>query len=160
MAVGGRPGLGDRGAGRCGQGRGGPPCKDESVTTDDDRTRIDKWLWAARFYKTRSIAAAAVESGKVQVNGARVKPARALKLGDELEVRTPSAVFTVRVEELCTRRGSAADAARLFIETEDSMRRREDAKPARSEPHPDAQSKGRPTKRARRLIRKLRGELF
>ncbi len=128
------------------------------MTADDDRTRVDKWLWAARFYKTRSIAADAVESGKVLANGARVKPARALRVGDELEVRTPSAVFTVHVRELCERRGSATDAARLFIETEDSRRRREQAKLLRIEPHPDAQTKGRPTKRARRLIHKFRGE--
>ena len=71
------------------------------------RLRIDKWLWAARFYKTRSIAAEAVESGKVLVNGARAKPARTLKVGDELQVRTPGADYTVHVAVLSSRRGSA-----------------------------------------------------
>jgi ribosome-associated heat shock protein Hsp15 len=130
------------------------------VTADDGRIRIDKWLWAARFYKTRSIAADAVDSGKVLVNGARVKPARALKVGDELRVRTLRAEFTVLVTQLGLRRGAAVDAARLYIETEDSRRRREEVKPARIEPHPDAYTKGRPTKRARRMIHKLRGESF
>jgi ribosome-associated heat shock protein Hsp15 len=128
------------------------------VTTDDGRIRIDKWLWAARFYKTRSIAADAVDSGKVLVNGARVKPARALKVGDELHVRTLRTEFTVLVAELGVRRGAAADALKLYIETEDSRRRRDEEKLARVEPHPDAYAKGRPTKRARRIIHKVRGE--
>jgi ribosome-associated heat shock protein Hsp15 len=128
------------------------------VTTDDGRIRIDKWLWAARFYKTRSIAADAVDNGKVLVNGARVKPARALKVGDELHVRTLRTEFTVLVAQLGLRRGAAVDAARLYIETEDSRRRREEGKPARLEPHPDAYTRGRPTKRARRMIHKLHGE--
>jgi len=160
MAMGGRPGLGDRGAGRCGQGRNGPPCEIATMSSDDDRTRIDKWLWAARFFKTRSIATDAVDTGKVLVNGARVKPARALKVGDELRVRTPSAEFTVFVQALNTRRGSPVNAAKLFIETEDSRRRREETKLLRLEPHPEAHTRGRPTKRTRRMIHKLRGELL
>jgi ribosome-associated heat shock protein Hsp15 len=130
------------------------------MSTDDDRVRIDKWLWAARFFKTRSIAAGAVESGKVLVNGARVKPARALKIRDELRIRTPSAEFTVLVQELSTRRSSPANAAKLFTETDDSRRRREEAKLLRIEPHPEAHASGRPTKRTRRMIQKLRGELL
>ena len=130
------------------------------MTADDRRTRIDKWLWAARFYKTRSIAADAVDSGRVLVNGARVKPARALKVGDELHVRTLRTEFTVLVAELRRRRVAAADALKLYTETEDSRRRREEQKLARVEPHPDAYTKGRPTKRARRMIHKLRGGLL
>jgi ribosome-associated heat shock protein Hsp15 len=128
------------------------------MTEDSDRIRLDKWLWAARFYKTRSIAADAVEGGKVLVNGARVKPARALKPGDELVIRTLSALFKVRVQELCARRGSAKDAARLYIETEASKLSREQTGLSRLPPHPGAQAKGRPTKRSRRLIHKFRGE--
>ncbi|HTS54479.1 MAG TPA: RNA-binding S4 domain-containing protein [Burkholderiales bacterium] len=128
------------------------------MTIGDDRTRVDKWLWAARFYKTRSIAADAVEGGKVLVNGARVKPARALRVGDELQVHTPNAMLTVHIRELSVRRGSATDAARLFIETEESKERRAEAKLLGTEPHPDAHARGRPTKRARRLIHKVRGE--
>jgi ribosome-associated heat shock protein Hsp15 len=128
------------------------------MSTEDDRTRVDKWLWAARFFKTRSLAADAIDGSKVFVNGVKVKPARALKVGDELLVRTQSAEFVVLVQQLSSRRGSALDAAKLFTETEDSRRRREEAKLSRVDPHPDAYSKGRPTKRARRMIHKLRGE--
>ena len=104
---------------------------DHDMTTTRERTRVDKWLWAARFYKTRSIAADAVESGKVVVNGARVKPAKALKPGDELFIRVPGADYTVRVQALSDRRGPATEAAKLYAETEDSKRKRE-----RSEAHP------------------------
>lgn len=124
----------------------------------DDKLRVDKWLWAARFYKTRSVAADAVESGKVTVNGARVKPARALKLGDELQIRTTGADYTVHVAGLSARRGPAAEAARLYAETDASKQQREQAKLARTDRHPDAHIKGRPTKRTRRLMEKLRGE--
>ena len=126
--------------------------------TDDDKLRIDKWLWAARFYKTRSIAADAVDGGKVLVNGSRVKPARALKLGDELQIRTQGADYTVHVAALSPRRGPATEAAKLYAETDESKRQREQARLLRTDVHPDAYSKGRPTKRARRQIHKFRGE--
>jgi ribosome-associated heat shock protein Hsp15 len=129
------------------------------MSEPEDKLRIDKWLWAARFYKTRSIAANAVESGKVELNGAHVKPARALRVGDELTIRTPSAQFTVRVRALAAKRGSAPQAAVLYEETEDSRQRREQAKLARVPMHPDAQMRGRPTKRVRRLIQKVRGPI-
>jgi ribosome-associated heat shock protein Hsp15 len=122
----------------------------------EDKLRVDKWLWAARFYKTRSIAADAVDSGKVLVNGARVKPARAVKVGDELQIGTRGADYTVHVAELSLRRGPAAEAAKLYSETEESKRQREQAKLLRSDRHPDAYVKGRPTKRARRQIQKIR----
>ena len=125
----------------------------------EDRTRVDKWLWAARFFKTRSVAADAVDSGRVLVNGARIKPARAQKVGDQLHVRTASGEFTVLVQALDARRGSPADAARLFSETEDSRLRREQAKLLRAQRHPEAQARGRPTKRARRMIHRLRDDL-
>ncbi len=128
------------------------------MSGEDGRTRIDRWLWAARFFKTRSIASDAIDGGKVLVNGARVKPSRIVRVGDELLVRTPRAEFVVIVEVLSVRRGSAANAATLFTETEDSRRRREEAKPSRVDLHPDAYTKGRPTKRVRRMIHKLRGE--
>jgi ribosome-associated heat shock protein Hsp15 len=124
----------------------------------EDKLRVDKWLWAARFYKTRSMAAAAVDGGKVLVNGMRSKPARALKLGDELQIRTVVADFAVQVTGLSPRRGPATEAAKLYSETEESKQRREEAKLVRSDMHPDAHSKGRPTKRTRRQIHKFRGE--
>jgi ribosome-associated heat shock protein Hsp15 len=124
----------------------------------EDKLRVDKWLWAARFYKTRSVAADAVDSGKVLVNGARVKPARAVKVRDELQIRTPGADYTVQIAGLSPRRGSAAEAAKLFSETEESKRQRAEAKLLRSDRHPDAYARGRPTKRARRQIQKFRSE--
>jgi len=140
------------------QAHSAAPCESVAMNSDDDRTRIDRWLWAARFFRTRSIAADAVESGKVMVNSVRVKPARALKIGDELRVRTPGAEYVVFVQQLSIRRGSAANAAKLFTETEDSRRRREEAQLSRSDSHPGAHVVGRPTKRTRRLIQRLRGE--
>ena len=131
----------------------------DTETVEEDRTRIDKWLWAARFYKTRSIAAEAVESGKVLVSGARVKPARALKLGDPLEIRTPGAVYVVHIKALSAKRGPAAQAATLYEETEESKRARAQAK-LEQIAHPDAYSKGRPTKRTRRALHKVRGQRF
>jgi ribosome-associated heat shock protein Hsp15 len=124
----------------------------------EDKLRVDKWLWAARFYKTRSIAADAVETGKVLVNGAQAKPARALKVDDALQIRTAVADFTVHVTGLSSRRGPAAEAAKLYRETAQSRQAREDAKLLRKDVHPDARSKGRPTKRTRRELHKFRGE--
>ena len=115
----------------------------------DDKLRVDKWLWAARFFKTRSLAADAVDSGKVLVNGARVKPAKPLKLGDELQIRTPSYEYTVHLTQLSERRGSAVVAATLYRETEESRVKREQTKLERV---------GRPTKRMRRQLLRLRGE--
>lgn len=131
----------------------------DTETVEEDRTRIDKWLWAARFYKTRSIATEAVESGKVLMNGARVKPARALKLGDPLEIRTPGAVYVVHIKALSAKRGPAAQAAALYEETEESKQARAQAK-LEQIAHPDAYSKGRPTKRTRRTLHKVRGQPF
>ena len=128
----------------------------DAMTDHDDKLRVDKWLWHARFYKTRSIAADAVESGKVLVNGARVKPAKALKTGDELLVHVPGADYTVRVEALSDRRGPATEAAKLYAETEDSRRKREEQKLTRSVPEPTMFIRGRPTKRTRRQLDRLR----
>jgi ribosome-associated heat shock protein Hsp15 len=125
---------------------------------DDDKLRVDKWLWAARFFKTRSLAAHAVDAGRVLVNGARVKPAKALKPGDELLVRTPVFEYTVRVTLLADRRGPAAQAALLYAETEDSVRKREAARLERTASHPGAAIRGRPTKRNRRQIDRLRSD--
>jgi ribosome-associated heat shock protein Hsp15 len=122
-----------------------------------ERTRIDKWLWAARFFKTRSLAADAVDAGKVLLNGARVKPAKALKVGDELFVRTPVLEYTLHVLELSDKRGSAAVAAKLYAETDDSRRKRE-AKREQVQHEPGAVIRGRPTKRDRRHLHKVRGD--
>jgi ribosome-associated heat shock protein Hsp15 len=123
-----------------------------------DKTRIDKWLWAARFFKTRSLAADAVESGKVLLNGARVKPAKALKVGDELLVRTPGYEYTLHVAQLSDKRGSATIAATLYQETDESRRKREAAKQDPAARDPGAAIRGRPTKRDRRHLHRVRGE--
>ena len=82
--------------------------------------RIDKWLWAARFYKTRSASSQAIEAGHVAVNGERVKPAKLVKPGDEVLVRRPPFEHTVVVKALCEKRGGAAEATLLFQESEET----------------------------------------
>ena len=124
----------------------------------DERQRIDKWLWAARFFKTRSLAAEAVDKGRVRLNGAAVKPARALKPGDALAIRVGELEWAVEVRALSRSRGPAAQAALLYAEGEDSRARREAAIAARKQQrHPGAEAKGRPTKKDRRLIHRFTG---
>lgn len=124
-----------------------------------EKIRIDKWLWAARFFKTRAVAADAVEGGKVHLNGARVKPAKMLKVGDELRVRQGPFEFEVIVRGLSARRGPAPEAARLYEETEQSRLAREElAARLKAEAPLHSNQKGRPTKKARRqIIRFSRG---
>jgi len=123
------------------------------------RLRIDKWLWAARFYKTRSLAARAVEGGKVKLNGERVKPAKEVKTGDGLEVRSGELHWRVEVRAVASRRGPAAEAALLYAESDESRMRREHmVAMRRAGPHPGHDTHGRPTKRDRRMIRRFTGE--
>ena len=89
--------------------------------------RLDKWLWAARFFKTRTQAQEAVNGGKVHVDGDRVKPARAVRVGQMLEITRGEVMLTVRIEGLAERRGPAPVAATLYAETEESVARREAA---------------------------------
>ena len=119
-----------------------------------DKLRIDKWLWAARFYKTRSLAADAVEGGKVTLQGARLKPAKAVGIGDRLEIRVGKFSYEVEVLGLSGKRGGAPDAQKLYRETEASRARREEiAAQLRAQPQPTF--KGRPTKRDRRDIERF-----
>ena len=121
-----------------------------------ERLRIDKWLWAARFFKTRSLAAKAVDGGKVTLNGERAKPAKELKPGDELAIRVAELEWTVNVKELSERRGPAEVARHLYAETEASLQRRQQAIAARRiRVGPVREERGRPTKRDRRLIRRF-----
>jgi ribosome-associated heat shock protein Hsp15 len=123
------------------------------------RLRIDKWLWSARFYKTRSLAAQAVEGGKVRLNGERVKPGKEVKTGDSLEVRSGELQWLVEVRAVSPRRGPATEAAQLYAESEESRARREHMiAMRRAGPHPAQGRQGRPTKRDRRLIRRFTGE--
>lgn len=118
-----------------------------------ERQRIDKWLWAARFFKTRSLAAEAAESGKVQVNGARAKPAREVRAGDTVELRVGELHWTVTVRATAPRRGPAPEAQALYEETEASRRAREEqAAQRRLAAPPGADLRGRPTKRDRRRL--------
>ena len=123
------------------------------------RLRIDRWLWAARVYKTRSLAACAVEGGKVKLNGERVKPAKEVKSGDELEVRTGELQWRVEVRAVALKRGPAAGAALMYAESGESRARREHMiAMRRAGPHPAHDTHGRPTKRDRRMIRRFTGE--
>ena len=123
---------------------------------NDELLRIDKWLWAARFFKTRSLAAKAVEGGKVRLNGAAAKPSRALKPGDELAIRVGVLEWVVEVSALSRSRGPAAQAALLYAEREDSRAQRAAAMMQRKvQRHPGADAKGRPTKKDRRLIHRF-----
>lgn len=125
-----------------------------------DRLRIDKWLWAARFYKTRSLASEEIDKGRVLVNGVVVKPARELKAGDSVQLRSGQVTRTVTVLGLSDKRGPAPVAATLYQETEDSMAQRQQVaeQQRRLAPEPAlTQLHGRPTKRDRRDTEKLRG---
>ena len=120
------------------------------------RVRIDKWLWAARFYKTRSLAADAVEGGKAQLNGERVKPAKAIKVGDALAIRNGHFLWEVTVLALSERRGSATEAAKLYSESEHSRKEREEKTALlKIERQSNSFPGGRPTKKARRQIIKF-----
>lgn len=124
----------------------------------DEPLRIDKWLWAARFFKTRSLATKAVDGGRVRVNGEGAKPSRGLKVGDELAIRVGELEWVIEVKALSSRRGPSAQAALLYAEREDSRARRMAAIALRkTQPHPAAGVKGRPTKRDRRLIHRFTG---
>jgi ribosome-associated heat shock protein Hsp15 len=111
--------------------------------------RIDKWLWAARFFKTRTLAVQAIEAGHVSVNGERAKPAKAVKPGDTVVVRRPPFEHTVLVKALSERRGPASEAALLHEETEESRARRT-VLAAEMKALPSPRFKGRPTKKTRR----------
>ncbi len=119
--------------------------------------RVDKWLWAARFFKTRSLAAHAVEGGKIQVNGERVKPSKTVRLGDEVRVRLGPYEHIVMVLGTAEKRGPASVAITLYAETDASRAAREKLhwQLTSASPAMDAE-KGRPTKRDRRDIERMR----
>ena len=117
-----------------------------------ERLRIDKWLWAARFYKTRSLASEEIDKGRVHVNGVAVKPARELKPGDTVHMRSHAINRTITVLAISDKRGSAPVAALLFAETPESIAQRAvAAEQRRLAPEPALSlTQGRPTKRDRR----------
>jgi ribosome-associated heat shock protein Hsp15 len=120
--------------------------------------RIDKWLWAARFFKTRSMAERACELGRVQSDGNACKPAHAVKVGDRLQIKTEGGLFQIDVLGLSETRGPAPVAQLLYRETEESREaRRKAAEDRKAAPQFDFQHEGRPSKRDRRQLGKLRG---
>jgi len=129
-----------------------------AMNTDDhtEKFRIDKWLCAARFFKTRSLAADAVDCGKIHVNDVRVKPAKTLAVGDMLTINIGQKQYIVEVVALSNKRGPAAQAQKLYRETEDSRQRRETiAAQLKLQPQPFF-FRGRPTKRDRREIERFK----
>ena len=122
----------------------------------DGRVRLDRWLWAARFFKTRALAAAAVAGGKVQVNGTRAKPAKQLHVGDGVRVRVGPYEWLVNVRALSERRGPPKVAQTLYEESPEGRAARERlAELHKIAPAPAYQGKGRPTKKERREIERL-----
>ncbi|MEM7282648.1 MAG: S4 domain-containing protein [Pseudomonadota bacterium] len=124
-----------------------------------EKLRIDKWLWAARFYKTRALAAKAVSAGKVKLAGERVKPARLVQLGDELEINRERDIMEIIVERLLDKRGPAKIAVTMYHESEQSVQRRADTRDQRRVTRAAEPSYGRrPDKRNRRKIGELLGK--
>lgn len=122
-------------------------------TEPDARLRIDKWLWAARFFKTRSLAADAVGKGRVRIGGEPVKPSKDVRVGDLVEIEIERIVWQVRVLGMCDVRGPASIAQTLYEETQASRTKRQQEYERRKTFHePAADMHGRPTKRDRRVI--------
>lgn len=122
-----------------------------------ERPRIDKWLWAARFFKTRSLATEAVHGGRVHVEGVRVKPAREVRLGETISVTVGHETITVVVRGMADKRGSAAAAALLYEETRESREQRDLRREERRLARPlGADLEGRPSKRDRRRLEAFR----
>jgi ribosome-associated heat shock protein Hsp15 len=123
---------------------------------DESPLRLDLWLWAARFFRTRSLAKQAIETGKVEIGGQRAKASRAVRVGDTLRIARGEEVFEVEVRDLSDQRGPATVAQTLYVESEESKARRAETlarlRAARAGYQPPD---GKPDKRARRLIRAL-----
>ncbi len=122
---------------------------------EDDKVRLDKWLWAARFYKTRALAKTAIESGKVHCRGERCKPGKEPRVGDEFVLRTGFDERTVVVRALSVVRRGAPEAQALYEETAESIARREQAAAMRKAGALGVTTDGRPTKKQRRQLHQL-----
>lgn len=124
-----------------------------------DSTRLDKWLWAARFFKHRSAATEAVDGGKIKLNGLSAKPARAVRVGDRIDVTQAEVQISLVVCGIAEKRGPAEQARQLYTETPESIARREVARETRRlAATPGAGVHGRPTKRDRRQMERLHRE--
>ncbi|HVR82265.1 MAG TPA: RNA-binding S4 domain-containing protein [Luteimonas sp.] len=127
-----------------------------STEHERDGVRLDLWLWAARFYRTRSLAKQAIETGKVDVDGQRAKASRMVRIGDALRVTRDEDSFEIQVRELSDNRGPANVAQKLYAESESSRARRESARAIRAAERAGYRApETKPDKRARRLIRAL-----
>lgn len=121
-----------------------------------EKVRLDKWLWAARFFKTRALAKEAIEGGKVHCRGERCKPSKEPKVGDELVIRAGYDVRTVVIEQLSAVRRGAPQAQLLYRETEESLSEREKAAALRKAGAIGIETEGRPTKKQRRQIHRFK----
>jgi ribosome-associated heat shock protein Hsp15 len=128
------------------------------MTPSAERVRVDKWLWAARLLKTRALAADAVKAGRVKVNGVAAKPSKEVGAGDRLELRTGPVRMDVVVHGVAPRRGPASEAAKLYEETAASREARELHAQERRLARQDGGEGGRPTKRERRRIERVKGK--
>ena len=126
-------------------------------TEEDDKVRLDKWLWAARFYKTRALAKAAIESGKVHCRGERCKPGKEPRVGDELQIRVGFEERTVVVQALSIVRRGAPQAQALYAETDASITKRENAAALRKAGALSVTTDGKPSKKQRRDLFKFHG---
>ena len=129
-----------------------------NIQAELNKVRVDKWLWAARFFKTRTLAADAVECGKVLLNEARIKPAKSISMGDILSIRLGAYQFIVEVLQLSDRRGGAPQAQKMYSETEASRLRREEIA-AQLKASASTQV-GRPTKKDRRDLDKIKSGVW
>ncbi|WP_460762359.1 RNA-binding S4 domain-containing protein [Lysobacter fragariae] len=121
-----------------------------------ESARLDLWLWAARFFKTRALAKQAIETGKIDVGGQRAKPSRGVRVGDALRIARGEEIFEVEVQSLSVVRGPASAAQALYVETETSRQRREAERAQRAAQRAGYRApESKPDKRARRLIRAL-----
>ena len=125
---------------------------------DDGKVRLDKWLWAACFFKTRALAKAAIEGGKVHCKGERCKPSKEPKVGDELVIRAGFDERTVVIRALSAVRRGAPDAQLLYEETADSLERREQAAAMRKAGALGVETDGRPSKKQRRELQRFRSD--
>ncbi|HCJ31146.1 MAG TPA: RNA-binding protein [Pseudomonas sp.] len=125
---------------------------------DDGKVRLDKWLWAARFFKTRALAKAAIEGGKVHCRGERCKPSKEPKLGEEVVIRAGFDERTVVIRALSAVRKGAPEAQQLYEETAESLARRERAAAMRKAGALGVETDGRPSKKQRRALQRFRSD--
>ncbi len=124
---------------------------------DDNGVRLDRWLWAARFFKTRAEAVEAVRAGHVLLNDHRTRSAKSIRCNDRLRIRRKTAVYHITVQQLIDKRVSAAIAAQTYVEDPDSIERREALRQQlRLQPQPIRHSRGRPDKKERRQLQQMR----